>query len=614
MAYTTVLAYAVNSNGSNGSFLGGALADANGNFTVHLPPRPPGPVRLTATGGYFISEMNSQTVSLPSNVSALVANPITNISAISINPLADFENSITVKKLKAGATFANAFGAASFFIKRFYGLVTDPTRIIPSYAFSSPGTDAGNLGLVLGALINEDQYLCPTQPGELSAALSADISDGIFDGTNSGAPILYCSRPLTALAGITGFQDALSGLNQLQNVTQAFAFGGKGNVLTNAGLANRGSGGVQTYALAPLNAINTAITGAAPPVKNSFAPAATDPVMNVLHSFATATLLPNGKVLIIGSLVPGTDLYNPATNTFAPPGQTPTLEIAREEHTATLLPSGKVLIAGGDVFSGPTFQTASTEIYDFRTNTFSPGPSLSMGRAAATATLLPNGKVLIAGGQMSTSTMQTALASTELYDPATNRFALSGTAAMNTGRFFATATLLPNGKVLIAGGTTATGASLASTELYDPASNSFATSGTANMNQARQSATATLLPNGKVLIAGGLGSLASNSTDLYDPATNSFAATTPTLTNFRFSPAAALLPNGRVLIAGGADLGDMPLSSTDIYNPTTNTITAGAIMNQPRSGDLLTVLPNGKVLIAVGNLEAANLSCDVYTP
>ena len=134
------------------------------------------------------------------------------------------------------------------------------------------------------------------------------------------------------------------------------------------------------------------------------------------------------------------------------------------------------------------------------------------------------------------------------------------------------------------------------------------------MNQARQSATATLLPNGKVLIAGGLGGLAGNSTDLYDPATNSFAVTTPLLTNFRFSPGATLLPNGRVLIAGGADLSDTPLSSTDLYNPTSNTITAGPMMNQQRTANLLTVLPNGKVLIAVGNLEAANLSCDVYTP
>jgi hypothetical protein len=336
--------------------------------------------------------------------------------------------------------------------------------------------------------------------------------------------------------------------------------------------------------------------------------------LNILHSFATATLLPNGKVLIIGGLSPGADLYNPATNSFAPPSQTPTLEIAREQHTATLLPNGKVLVAGGSVLSGPTNQTATTELYDFRTNTFSPGPSMSLGRSFATATLLPNGKVLIAGGQSVINGTFVVLASTELYDPASNRFSLTGTATMNTGRADATATLLPTGKVLIAGGFTATGGSLASTELYDSASNSFATSGTANMNQARQGTTATLLANGRVLIAGGLGSLAANSTDLYDSATNSFAATTPLLTDKRFAPGATLLPNGRVLIAGGADLADMPLFSTDLYNPTTNTITAGPLMNQQRTGPLLPVLPNGKVLVAVGNLEAANLSCDVYTP
>ena len=143
---------------------------------------------------------------------------------------------------------------------------------------------------------------------------------------------------------------------------------------------------------------------------------------------------------------------------------------------------------------------------------------MNVGRAEATATLLPNGKILIAGGVGSSGDF---LASTELYDPATNSFApMSETASMNAGRYYATATLLPNGKVLIAGGFGAGGGTASSTDLYDPASNSFAPeSGTATMNAGRYIATATLLPNGKVLIAGGFGSstVALASTELYTP-------------------------------------------------------------------------------------------------
>ncbi len=147
---------------------------------------------------------------------------------------------------------------------------------------------------------------------------------------------------------------------------------------------------------------------------------------------------------------------------------------------------------------------------------------------------------------------------------------------MNDSRDSATATLLPNGKVLIAGGFGNSGF-LSSTEIYDPATNSFAAS-TPSMNDARSGATATLLPNGNVLIAGGVGgfnpandNLAS--TEIYDPAANSFAASTPSMNGSRDSATATLLPNGKVLIAGGEIIpgssGVMvsDLSSTEIYSP-----------------------------------------------
>jgi hypothetical protein len=151
-------------------------------------------------------------------------------------------------------------------------------------------------------------------------------------------------------------------------------------------------------------------------------------------------------------------------------------------------------------------------LYDPVSNTFAATPVMNTARYAATATLLPNGEVLIAGGGNG------GLSSTELYDPVSNSFtAAAATPVMNTGRFPSSATLLPNGKVLIAGGFSSSQTYLSRTELYDPASNTFAAS-TPSMDAARYVATATLLPNGKVLLAGGgtnLGYL--NSTDLYTP-------------------------------------------------------------------------------------------------
>jgi large repetitive protein len=202
-----------------------------------------------------------------------------------------------------------------------------------------------------------------------------------------------------------------------------------------------------------------------------------------------------------------------------------------------------------------------------------------------------------------------------------NSFAAS-TPSMNVARFGATATLLPSGKVLIAGGNT-TGpfrgafTPLNSTELYDPVTNSFAAS-TPSMNAARVSATATLLPNGKVLIAGGLISFdASVSIELYDPVSDSFAASTPTMNMSHFSGATAtLLPNGKVLIAGGDCCGDAP-GDIDLYDPVTNSFTASTpSMNAARASATATLLPNGKVLIAGGsaNPKAVLNSTEIYTP
>jgi Galactose oxidase, central domain len=274
----------------------------------------------------------------------------------------------------------------------------------------------------------------------------------------------------------------------------------------------------------------------------------TPPRMNFAHDHVTAILLSNGKVLIAGGDGTGaTDLYGPASNSFAAAKLMPKMDADRESATVTLLPGGKVLIAGG---YGEKETLASTELYDPAYNCFAGQggcpdktvpPPMNVARADATATLLPNGKVLIAGGYNSDSGY---LKSAELYDPVHNCIAGNGgcpdraiPAAMNSARSEATATLLRNGKVLIAGGNAGYpvvsnghkimhDTPLNSTELYDPQSNSFAPArSTPTMNSARKEATAMLLPNDKVLIIGGrdMSDESLNTTELYDPANNCFA-------------------------------------------------------------------------------------------
>ena len=216
---------------------------------------------------------------------------------------------------------------------------------------------------------------------------------------------------------------------------------------------------------------------------------------------------------------------------------------ARSLHTATELANGSVLIAGGYDTAMETL--ASAEIYDSITGLFAPTGSMGTGRVAAEATQLSNGKILMVGGQDAAGN---AIASAELYDPITGTF--SPTGSLLTPRLNPTVTLLKGGRVLVAGGYEGTshGTPLATAEIYKPKTGRFEETG--SMGTARRNATATLLRDGTVLVAGGYNGKAVNSPELFKPKLGSFSPAEGMSTPRRY-PTASLLPDGAVLMAGG---------------------------------------------------------------
>jgi Galactose oxidase, central domain/Kelch motif len=227
--------------------------------------------------------------------------------------------------------------------------------------------------------------------------------------------------------------------------------------------------------------------------------------------------------------------------------------------------------------------------------------SLNTAREDHTATLLPDGKVLVSGGANNNSGVYVFPASTELYDPASGIW--TTTSSLNTPRGDHTATYLPSGKVLVAGGQYWNGSAyicLSSAELYDPTGRTWTTTG--SLNAARYSHTATLLSNGKVLVAAGWNGPdndATNSAEIYDPASGTWTVT-GSLNAARYLHTATLLTNGQVLVAGGAgdlDTGYSTLSSAELFNPTNDTWTPTGSLNTERQYHTATLLPNSKVLV-----------------
>jgi len=320
------------------------------------------------------------------------------------------------------------------------------------------------------------------------------------------------------------------------------------------------------------------------------------------HYAHTATLLPNGKVLIAAGGSGTCELYDPATGTSA---VTDALG-RRDDHTATLLTNGLVLVAGGrDAFGVPLL---TAFLFDPVNESWSPTGPMKKARAFHTATLLPNGKVLVAGGEGSTFGSTNSV---EIYDPATGLW--TATNSLASPRMNHTATLLPNGKVLVTGGENSGGNA---SELFDPALGTWSVTGLPAVRQ-RNGHTATLLPNGKILVVGGRGSngVVTNSAEIYDPAGGTWSATA-TLNTARQWHSATLLPDGRVLIAGGQfdSSCTCETSSTELYDSAGGTWVSSGAINGRRQWHSATIMTNGKVLIAGGYNGSSLTNADIFDP
>ncbi len=286
----------------------------------------------------------------------------------------------------------------------------------------------------------------------------------------------------------------------------------------------------------------------------------------------------------------------------------------RDMGMAAPLPDGRVLVTGGVGLDGQGngVYLASSELFDPATGTFSATGAMAQGRDGnAVIVPLADGRVLVAGGISQDASGQTiALASAEVYDPATGRFSPTAN-DMSSVRYFHAAARLADGRVLVAGGW-GDGRRLASADLYDPATNRFTRVG--DMTIERNSHTATTLADGRVLIAAGLTTDAEivASAEIFDPATGRFRRT-GSLAGRRMMATSSALADGRPLILGGMDDSQWRAEG-ETYDPATRRFAATAALRWPRADHAQTTLPDGRVLVSAGGLDESGWRAERYDP
>ncbi|HET9530102.1 MAG TPA: kelch repeat-containing protein [Blastocatellia bacterium] len=301
-------------------------------------------------------------------------------------------------------------------------------------------------------------------------------------------------------------------------------------------------------------------------------------------------------VVLIGAVTMVAAPIRPASAQADAPSWSVTgsLNEGRAGHSATLLPDGKVLVAGGTNFSGGRVHGLdSAELYDPVTRKWNATGGLNVPRAGHTATLLKDGKVLVVGG-VDGRNFDITLNTAELYDPLTGTWSVTG--SLNAPRSSHKATLLKNGKVLVAAGIEIIGFDeyifLDTAELYDPETGTWSFTG--SLNFFIEYSSATLLQNGKVLLLGG------GSAELYDPDTETWSIVGIPVGSIGFLHTATLLPDGRVLIVGGTYV-DGPIKAAQLYDPDTGAWSSTGKLKRARFGHTATLLPDGKVLVAGGD-------------
>jgi len=310
-------------------------------------------------------------------------------------------------------------------------------------------------------------------------------------------------------------------------------------------------------------------------------------------------------VLVLGC---GVLAFGQNPGTFSAAGK---MTVARDEaggggaYTATLLANGKVLIAGG----GNLSDRSTAELFDPRTGAFTRTGDMIFPHSYHSATLLPDGRVLIAGGPCRCVGLP-LVATAELYDPDTETFSATGDMMNPVSN---TAVLLGNGRVLIAEDGES-GTPRVPAELYDPAAGTFSPTGDQVGGSGHHQAA--LLPDGRVLLA-----ICCTSEQIYDPATGTFGYTDKMSGIYADDFAMASLPNGRVLVQGGF-LEELNLASAnaDLYDPSQGLFNPAGQMTMARYYHSATVLGDGTVLIAGGfgnpisNFRATASTAEIYDP
>ena len=321
------------------------------------------------------------------------------------------------------------------------------------------------------------------------------------------------------------------------------------------------------------------------------------------------------SVIRIGALLLATTTLSfAASGTWAPTGA---MRSARDGHTATILANGKILVAGG---TNNGVALASAELYNPVAGTWAATGSMHVARALASAVVLPNGSVLVMGGCVN-DCLSATIKSAELYNPVAGTFTATGSMIQARAEFGVT--LLANGRVLVAGGCTAfdVNGCLAVTnkaEIYNPATGTW--TATTGMRAARHAMTATRLASGKVLVAGGATAAmdALSSSEIYDPVAKTWTLGLKML-QARSDYTSIMLATGKVLFAGGENINGVGINKAELYNPSSGTFTATGNMTATREEYDAVLLANGNVLVSGGikktlTTETPLASTELYNP